>query len=189
MTKRNKTKIIACLLCVIAVLAIIYFVADNRIRNTLHPVSTSTPIQGTVESTKQYVNEQYGFSLTYPAQDTIEELPYEVTFWKGDKSRNLWDIAVYAEPITQIDPTLTDPSGMVTRMNNEAIGLGYKQVIDKHISIDGYSAIVTSQINTAGSSTPVAPEKQVFFIKDKLLFTIFTNAEDDALWNSFKFNK
>lgn len=175
MTKQNKIKTIVFLFSSVVLLAIIYF--GIHIKNTL-------------DNANNYTNKQYGFSLTYPANtDTIEELPNGVTFWKGDKSQNLWDIAVYADSITKIDPKITDVSQEVTNINNDIfVGSDNKQVIDKRITIDRYPAIVTS-IKNIVTGTEVNQEKQVFFIKDKLLFTIFTYGYNEALWSSFRFTK
>ncbi len=199
MTKRNKIiTIAASLLSVVIILTTLYFVAGNRVKNTLNPVPTSKnigdqvlpPIPTQTTTSQQYAkytSKKYGFSFSYWADPNtvIEETPNRVTFRNGAEGQ--WYIGVDVEPTT-----FTDPGKKLAQINKDITtpDSGVITVIDKHIFIDGYPALVTSQVSTNGRYNDVDSEnKFVYFIKDKQLFTISTWTEDDALLSSFKFIK
>ncbi len=195
MTNLNKIKTIAFLVGTIAILAIVYFVAGNWIKNMMHPVPTSTTIPQKIEEPatslpqsngelKQYTNTKYGFSFTYLSYPNfiIEETESGVLFLGCASCTDFFRV--------DVEPTkFSDPSEEVVQTNKLINKQGFEQFIDKHISIDGYPAIVTYESNIGATNGDVYPDRKVLFIKDKLLFTISTLEEDDALWNSFKFTK
>ncbi len=197
MTKQNKIKTTAFIAGAIAILAIIYFIAGDRIRNTLNPMAinpvsmTPNTTQNSTESTKQYISKKYGFSFSYPANLVVLQKSTDDSIAIGDVSDN--DPNTGPDPFgfgVSIEPTIfTDPNEQVVLLNKKFNEMPYnttQYTIEKHIAIGGYPAVVAYQISTNGD---VDQYKRVFFIKDKLLFTIVTWKENDALWNSFKFTK
>lgn len=166
-------------------------------RNMQNPASTTASPQTTGEKLKQYINKKYRFSLTYPASlDIIEETPQGVIF-REDKS-GPWDIEVDVEPTTfsdphekvlQINKDFNDKEIKEHKVSSAENFLITRRILEKQISIGGYPAIITYEVSVWPGDGEAYPERTVFFIKDKYLFTISSREEENNLWNSFKFEK
>lgn len=162
------------------------------------------------ERMRLYTNKKYGFSFAYLAVlDITEETPERVVLGTADKivfgtvESGMGEFAVFIEPTT-----FSDPYEKVDQMNKDStdrdiredrISKDYRisaenfhitrRIRERNISIDGYPAIVTYEVTLGLDGGETYPERMVFFIKDKHLFTISTRYEDEHLWNSFKFDK
>lgn len=192
---KREVKILISLLVALIVATAAYLLTKNySIRITKNPVplvsTTTKPSTTDTLVTKHYINKQYGFSFDY-SEDTnqdlggisVDETSQGVTFSAGGGGPWFVDVTIEST-------TFTDPVEKVTQMNKELGKLNpvlVQNVIERNIVIDGYPAVVTYQKNT--SNGEIDKDRRVFFVKDKLLFTISTRQEDDALWNSFKFTK
>lgn len=157
------------------------------------------------EKVRLYINKKHGFSFMYSADLAINEEtpdyvglgdPDEIAF--GNVMNGMWVMAVRVEPTAY-----SDPYEKVHQLNKDSHEREIKEhrvisaenflitrrIIEKHISIDGIPALVTYKASVWEDGAEAYPERTVFFIKDKYLFTIDTRYEDDDLWSSFTFKK
>lgn len=201
MTKqKNFIKKILFIFGIFVLVIVIYILAGNQSRVIKNPISTVTPTQIGGEKVKQYLNKKYGFSLVHPASlDIIKETPQGVSFQESFQGESgPWVIGVTVEPVTYSDPyekilqinkNFNDKEIKENKIQSAENFLITRQIAEKQISIDGHPAIVTYQVSVWPKDGEAYPERTVFFIKDRHLFTISTRKEENNLWNSFKFDK
>ena len=169
----------------------------NKNTTTNGVLATQISVSPYKENMKSYNNRKYKFSFNYPPSlDITEEKPEMIIF--GDTNGGPWYLGVKIEPTTfseprqrvnQINQEFSDREIKDNRVTNAENYLITRQIVEKQIPIDGYPALMTHEVSVWPGNGEESPEKTVFFIKDKHLFTIYTREAEENIWNSFKFEK